>query len=149
MSVVCCSQRSATPAASGLDHQCPSEASFGAPSAPFGILVFLLGCCCGFISETALASDLELTLPDGKWSISRPLQQTEVLVISLPASQGWRRVEVALVSGAVTIPLTTLEVDAEEARILLSDAELFGPDPTRLLEGDLLVAVIEQGQETL
>ncbi len=149
MSVVCCSQRSATLAASGLDHQCPSVASFGSPSAPLGILVFLLGCCCGFISETALASDLELTLPDGKWSISRPLQQTEVLVISLPASQGWRRVEVALVSGAVTIPLTTLEVDAEEARILLSDAELFGPDPTRLLEGDLLVAVIEQGHETL
>ncbi len=149
ISVVCCSQRSATLAASGLEHRCHPLASFRSPSAVLGILLFLLGCCCGFITDTALASDLELTLPDGKWSITRPLQQTEVLAISIPASKGWRRVELALVSGSVEIPLTAFEVDAGEASLLLSGAELFGPDPTRLLEGDLLVSVMEDGQETL
>ncbi|MGE4619943.1 MAG: CHAT domain-containing protein [Planctomycetota bacterium] len=77
----------------------------------------------------------------------RPVRGVDVLSVSVPESQGWRRVEVFLVHAGSEVILTSVDVDGSAARIFFSDEELLGPDPGRIPGGEVRVRIVSEDSD--
>ena len=97
--------------------------------------------------SVSLASTLDISLLEGKLRTDRPLMDTDVISVTLPEAQGWRRVDVCLVHAGCEVVLTSVDVDGTAARLFFSDSELLGPDPGRVPAGEILVRIILENEE--
>ena len=116
---------------------------------PIPVLSWLISVLliCLSISSVLPAANQDLSLLVGKLRTDRPLMNMDVISVTLPEAQGWRRVEVCLVDAGCEVVLAAVNVDGSAARIFFSDEQLLGPDPGRIPPGEILARIIPEGQE--
>lgn len=110
-------------------------------SIPVSILVL-----CFAVFPQLPAAELDLSLLEGKLRTDRPVMDTDVISVTLPEAESWRRVDVCLVHSGSEVLLASVDVDGSAAKLFFSDEELLGPDPGRVPPGEILVRIASKDE---
>ncbi|MAJ27996.1 hypothetical protein CBD41_01155 [bacterium TMED181] len=121
------------------------------PAIPFRLFPSIFICLC-MLSQFCCGGDLWAQSGSHfieELSGDRPLAGRELFTVELPKSDQDREIEIVLKTDQSEIVLASYSVNGQAAKLIIGEDELWGPDPGRIPEGEVVTRIQKVSGEVI